>query len=113
MQGTRVRNSASFFRRTQLASLMLLGCVSLVWAADKAAELSDDFLEYLGSLEGNDETWMDFAADAATHDSTPDSAKAKPQLAAKDSKTVVNASSSSAAGVTTKAASTSTGKADK
>lgn len=104
------RSAALFARRAQLASLMLLGCVSLVCAADKVAELSDDFLEYLGSLEGSDETWMDFA-DATTAGVAGDSAKSG--STAKDSKTVVNASSSSAASVTTKAVSTVTGKADK
>lgn len=108
--------AASFARRAQLASLMLLGCVSLACAADKVAPklieaVSDDFLEYLGSLEGNDDTWMDFAADAATADPTRDPAKS--ESAAKDRKTVANDGSSSAASLTTKAASTTTGKADK
>lgn len=100
--------AASFARRAQLASLMLLGCVSLACAADKAAELSDDFLEYLGSLEGGEDSWVDFAE--ASSDATHD--PAKPASVAKDSKTVISAGSSSAASVTTKAALTS-GKADK
>lgn len=103
------RVAASFARRAQLASLMLLGCVSLVCAADKAAELSDDFLEYLGSLEGSEDTWADFAE--APTDAAHDWAKS--EIAAKDSKTVIKAGSSSSASVTTKAAFTTTGKADK
>jgi hypothetical protein len=103
MHVAREQRSAVFARRAQLASLMLLGCVSLALAADKVAELSDDFLEYLGSMEGSDENWMDFANDGL----------AQPAVASKDSKTVVHASSSSAGSVTTNAASTATGKADK
>jgi hypothetical protein len=112
MHVAREQRTAVFAKRAQLASLMLLGCVSLALAADKVAELSDDFLEYLGSMEGGDENWTDFATDggkardSAQHIATP-----------KDSKTAGNtamsASSSSAASVTTKAASTATGKAEK
>lgn len=109
MQVVHVHRAASLTKRAQLAGWMLLGCVSLAWTADKVAELSDDFLEYLGSLEGSDDTWMDFTADAVAHDSAHDSVNH--ESAAKDSKTVVTSSSS--ANGTTKAASTVTGKADK
>ena len=101
---------AVFARRAQLAGLMLLGCVSLAAAADKVAELSDDFLEYLGSMEGGEENWTDFTKDGLAQDS----AHVSPTPAAsKDSKTVVSVSSSSAASATIKAASSLTGKADK
>ncbi len=85
--------AAMMVRRAQLASLLLLGCVSAAIAADKAAELSDEFLEYLGSFEGEDESWMDLvAASAASSES------AKPQAQASktgsDAKVVANASSS-------------------
>lgn len=80
--------AAVMVRRAQLASLLLLGCVSVVIAADKVAELSDDFLEYLGSLEGDEESWMDFA----------ESAKPQTQVDSKlaTSKVTSSASSSSA-----------------
>ena len=102
---------AVFAKRAQLAGLMLLGCVSLAVAADKVAELNDDFLEYLGSMEGNDENWTDFATTHAAIEAGHDSAQ--PAVKIKDSATAVNASSSSAANATTKAASSTTGKADK
>lgn len=117
------RMATVFARRTQLAGLLLLGCVSLAMAADKVAELNDDFLEYLGSLEGDDESWLDFTA--ATTRGEP---VTKPQVAAaqdsiKQSKGAARASSSSAsslasqpathaAGVNTSATPKS-GKADK
>lgn len=85
--------TGSLVKRAQLASLLLLGCISLAVAADKAAQLSDDFLEYLGNLEGDDDNWMDFSADAAANSESV----TKPQAAAKpDSKPVRAASSSSA-----------------
>jgi len=90
---------AMFARRAQLASLMLLGCVSLAFGADKVIEPSDEFLEYLGSMEGSDDNWTDFA-DSSAHEITHEAEKS-----------VVSASSSSAASGT-KAAS-ATGKADK
>jgi hypothetical protein len=105
------RKSSVFARRAQLAGLMLLGCVSLAAAADKMAELSDDFLEYLGSMEGGDENWTDFAttnvATEAGHGS------AQPAAKITDSNTAGSASSSSTASSTTKAASSMTGKVDK
>lgn len=76
--------AAVMVRRAQLASLLLLGCVSVVVAADKVAEVSDEFLEYLGSLEGDEESWMDFAESA------------KPQTKAGSDSKVASASSSSA-----------------
>ncbi len=81
-------------QRAQLASLLVLGCVSLVWAADKVAALSDDFLEYLGSLEGDDDSWMDFTVETT--------AAAKP-VTAPETITKAAASSSSAASVNAKA----------
>jgi hypothetical protein len=88
--------AAGMARRVQLASVLLLGCVSLALAAEKVAELSDDFLEYLGSLEGDDENWTDFAAESAVA-----SEPAKPSASAgRDSKPVASASSSSASSQT-------------
>jgi hypothetical protein len=90
-----LRGIAAMVRRAQLASLLLLGCVSLALAADKAAEqlqqLGDDFLEYLGSLEGDDESWMDFVAEAAGNEA------AKPQAQLVSSKTSSASSSASSA----------------
>ncbi len=87
---------AMMARRAQLASVLLLGCMSLAVAADKAAqqlrELSDDFLEYLGSLESDEDNWMDFASAAGS-----ESAKQQvSQQARPDSKPVASVSSSSA-----------------
>lgn len=92
-----LRGSAAMARRIQLASLLLLGCVSLALAADKVAELSDDFLEYLGSLEGNDESWMDFAESAGKEPARPQAQadnKGKVNDKPGDSKVVASASSS-------------------
>ncbi len=44
------------------AGVVLLGVASLVWA-DKATEMSADFLEYLGSLEDDEDNWTDFASE--------------------------------------------------
>ncbi|MGC3981559.1 MAG: hypothetical protein QM808_09885 [Steroidobacteraceae bacterium] len=130
-----------FGQRTQLAGLLLLGCVSLALAADKAAqkaaEVSDDFLEYLGSLEGDDDSWQDFTVEAvATRDTTksassvtPD-AKSETKLDGKSDgkqdtrdgrkdKPMANSSSSlgnamhASASMNGNAASKATGKADK
>jgi hypothetical protein len=62
---------ALLVKRAQLVGLLVLGCVSLAMAADKAAELSDEFLEYLGSLEGNEDSWQDFAAAAVADHKLP------------------------------------------
>jgi hypothetical protein len=110
MLGAR-ESRAVFVKRAQLAGLMLLGCVSLAAAADKVTELSDDFLEYLGSMEGSDDNWTDFMKDGLAQDSAHVSPMPAPT--SKDSKTVVSVSSSSAASAMTKAASSLTGKADK
>ena len=44
--------------------LLLLMQAGLVYA-DKLSEVSEDFLEYLGNLEGTNENWTDFATKAA------------------------------------------------
>lgn len=44
--------------------LLLLMQAGLVYA-DKLSEVSEDFLEYLGNLEGTDDNWTDFATKAA------------------------------------------------
>lgn len=99
----------SIAKRTQLAGLLLLGCMSVVIATDKLAELSDEFLEYLGSMEGDDETWLDFTAEL---DAQPHST----QNSLKSGKASVGSSSSSAASrassVNTSAVSKTTGKAE-
>ena len=43
--------------------LLLLMQAGLVYA-DKLSEVSEDFLEYLGNLEGTDDNWTDFATKA-------------------------------------------------
>lgn len=45
-------------------ALLLLMQAGLVYA-DKLSEVSEDFLEYLGNLEGTNENWTDFATKAA------------------------------------------------
>ncbi|MGE0114643.1 MAG: hypothetical protein AB7T07_07135 [Steroidobacteraceae bacterium] len=105
-------------RRAQLMGLLLLGCTSLALAADKVAELSDDFLEYLGSLEGADESWLDFTAAAVA---ARESAARPDTVVHTDTRTAASASSSSAASlnaqatadVKTNATSRATGEADK
>ena len=101
----------SIAKRTQLAGLLVLGCVSAALAAEKLAELSDDFLEYLGSMEGDDETWMDFAGStsqsATSQPATPAATgSSKPMAAASSS------ASSRAVATNTNAASHATGKAE-
>lgn len=115
------RASLSNLKRAQLAGLMLLSCMSIAWAADKAAELSDDFLEYLGSLEGDDDNWTDFSADAALANPTVTAREATDaKIVAKDARTVApaqdrNAASKarSSAASQSSAQSKATGKADK
>ena len=97
----------SIAKRTQLAGLLVLGCVSAALAAEKLAELSDDFLEYLGSMEGDDETWMDFAGSTSqSATSQPATGSSKPMAAASSS------ASSRAVATNTNAASHATGKAE-
>jgi len=38
----------------------LLGAFSSLAFAEKAADLNDDFMEYLGQMEDNDDNWSDF-----------------------------------------------------
>ena len=112
-------HSMSIVKRTQLAGLVLLGCMSLAIAAEKLAELSDDFLEYLGSMEGDDETWLDFAAETVVSRDT-DTQQNSTQNSIKASKANVGSSSSSAASppanpatrANTSAVSKTTGKAE-
>ena len=58
-------NAARPAYRITLASVLLLGC-AIAMAADKAAELSEEFLEYLASMESDDESWTEFATAAPT-----------------------------------------------
>jgi len=44
----------------------LLATVTALAFAEKTAELNDDFIEYLGQMESNDEDWSDFADDVRT-----------------------------------------------
>lgn len=46
------------------AGIVLLGAAALA-RADKVAEMSADFLEYLGSLEDGEDNWTDFVTDFA------------------------------------------------
>ena len=71
--------------------LLVLGVTTCVYA-QQLAELSDEFLEYLGSLEGDEEDWMDFVAVAAASSSASSSSSA--------SKTMAKASSSSGSSAT-------------
>ena len=111
MNATR-RHVTGIARHAQLAGLLLLGCASLALAADKVAELSDEFLEYLGSLESDDESWMDFTAEANGHGNTS-SASSAASVAALSAAAARAASSSSSASANTNATSRVTGKADK
>jgi hypothetical protein len=106
------RHVTGIARHAQLAGLLLLGCASLAVAADKVAQLSDEFLEYLGSLESDDENWMDFTAQANDHGNAS-SASAAAGVAAPSAAATRTASSSSSSSANTNAASRVTGKADK
>jgi len=55
-------------RRIRLLAGLMAGMASLAFA-DKAAEISDDFIEYLGQMEDRDDNWSDFA-DQAKQDTT-------------------------------------------
>ncbi|MGD9841958.1 MAG: hypothetical protein AB7F79_02380 [Steroidobacteraceae bacterium] len=83
-----------------LTTLLLLMQAGLVYA--EQLELSDDFLEYLGSLEGADDNWTDFAATAVTTSKQSSSSKS-------DTATPANASSASSSAMS-KAAVHSSGK---
>ena len=48
---------------------LLLGFASVA-LAEKTAELSDDFLEFLGNTEDSDDNWSDFSHDADVHADT-------------------------------------------
>jgi len=50
-------------RKASLIAGLLAGFASLAFA-EKAAELNDDFIEYLGQMEDNDDNWSDFVDDA-------------------------------------------------
>ncbi len=109
--------ACSVARRLQLASFMLLGCLSVAWAANKVAELNDEFLEYLGTLEGDADNWTDFTSDAVAARSTDDgkvsqssSSAAKPAVVPVTKN--AQASSASASSMTSTAA-PSTGKVER
>jgi hypothetical protein len=106
------RHVTGIARHAQLAGLLLLGCASLAVAADRVAALSDEFLEYLGSLESDDENWMDFTAEANGHGNASSTSSAA-SVAAPSAASVRAASSSSSASANTNATSRVTGKADK
>ncbi|HEX2586474.1 MAG TPA: hypothetical protein VHL14_15225 [Steroidobacteraceae bacterium] len=55
-------------RKTRLLAGLMAGVASLAFA-EKAAEISDDFIEYLGQMEDSDDNWSDFA-DQAKQDTT-------------------------------------------
>lgn len=104
-------------RRARMVGLSLLGCISLVLAADSTAGLSDDFLEYLGSLEGDDENWQDFTAETVASRAPvtrPGTTAPPPQTSptASASSSAANPDARTSIGVNTHAAS-KTGKADK
>jgi hypothetical protein len=114
MPVTRESRAAVFARHAQLVGLMVLGYASLAFAeraGDQIAELSDDFLEYLGSMEGGEENWTDFMSDGVGSNHDVVKPAASPVLK-KDNKPAVSSSSSSTASAMSRAASTSTGKAD-
>jgi len=58
-----MRAAATSSKRAQFAGVFMLGMAALAWA-DKVQEASADFLEYLGSLEDEDDNWTDFTAEA-------------------------------------------------
>jgi len=106
-------HSMSIAKRTQLAGLLLLGCMSMAMAADKLGELSDDFLEYLGSLEGDDESWLDFTAEAVTSREPAAKQDAKvPSKAGSSSSSAATTAGNPASSTNTNAASKQTGKAE-
>ncbi len=49
---------------TRTGKIRLLACLLFAFAsivlAEKATEVNDDFLEYLGSMENDDDNWSDF-----------------------------------------------------
>lgn len=70
---TALKDSAPL--RLKLILGLMFGCAALA-LAENTAELSDEFLEYLGNMETGDDNWTDFAATvdnahAPTGDSTP------------------------------------------
>lgn len=90
--------------------LLVLGVTTCVYA-QQLAELSDEFLEYLGSLEGDEEDWMDFAVTAKSGN-TP-VAQAPSSQSAALAKASSSSSSSSSSSVMSKAAAQAGGKAEK
>lgn len=55
-------------RKIRLLAGLMAGVASLAFA-EKAAELSDDFIEYLGQMENSEDNWSDFA-DQTKQDAT-------------------------------------------
>lgn len=60
--------------------MLMLGLAGLAHA-EQTLELSDDFLEYLGNMESNEDNWTDFAAEK----SVASTAISSSATAAKDS----------------------------
>ncbi len=56
--------------KAKLLAWLLLSFASVV-LAEKATELNDDFLEYLGNMEDSDDNWSDFDRKADTHAGRP------------------------------------------
>lgn len=70
----------TWFDGARLTLVLMLGCAALAHAQD-TAELSDDFLEYLGNMESTEDNWTDFAAEKsaahATESPSSDAATSK------------------------------------
>lgn len=56
--------------RVSMLVCCMFGFATLAFVAN-TAEVNDDFLEYLGNLESNDDNWTDFAGEAAAESSGP------------------------------------------
>lgn len=48
--------------------VVLLGAFASLAFAEKTADVSDDFIEYLGQMEDNDGNWSDFAGPTTQQD---------------------------------------------
>ena len=59
--------SAGSALRAPLLAWLLFAFASVVFA-EKTAEAGDDFLEYLGSMENDNDNWSDFAEPRNTQD---------------------------------------------
>lgn len=81
MPASRTSAEAMARHARRIGSLVAALLASSVACAEDAAKLDAEFLEFLGSLDSDDEVWTEFldSADIAKMNPTADEAKAEPK----------------------------------